>query len=186
MTLVEFFDRRRATAPRVVRASERQRLRSTWSRAEVDALGDGVPTLEPIMVTIAPGGRSGARPEAHPGEEFAFVVDGGAALSLADEVHVQRSGDAATFSSEIPHVWENTGLQPARILVVSSRARQSGRDGSRSLDRTRRRTALLFWRRGRAHGTRPAPSRRRTRCGTRPQVGCAGSRRACEGPVTRM
>jgi transcriptional regulator with XRE-family HTH domain len=124
-TLVEFFDRRPPTAPRVVRVGERQRLRSSWSRAEVEALGagDGASALEPVMVTIAPGGRSAARPEAHPGEEFALVVEGEAILTLGEETHTLAPGDAVTFSSEVPHVWENSGLVPARILFVSPRFR---------------------------------------------------------------
>jgi transcriptional regulator with XRE-family HTH domain len=122
-TLVEFFDPRRATDPVVVRAAGRQRLRSTWSRAEVEALGsaDGAPKLEPVMITIAPGGRSSSRPEAHGGEEFALVFEGEATLTLGDEVHVLGRGDAVTFSSEVPHAWENTGLEPARIVLVSPR-----------------------------------------------------------------
>lgn len=122
-TLGEFFEASGPTDPVVVHAPRRQQLRSTWSRAEVEALGPGRAgsKLEAVMITIAPGGRSSARPEAHAGEEFALVFEGEAVLTLGDEVHVLRRGDAVTFSSEVPHAWENTGLEPARIVIVSPR-----------------------------------------------------------------
>ncbi len=124
VTLGEFFRRADGAPMAVVRAGERTELTSSWSRARVEALG---PTgaghsLEPMMITLAPGGRSGTDPFAHGGEEFALVFEGKVRLTLGDAVHILERGDATTFPAGTPHQWENVGTEPARIVVVSSRA----------------------------------------------------------------
>lgn len=124
VTLGDFF--RPAVAPTaIVRAGERAELASSWSRAQIEALGPTGPerALEPMMITLAPGGQSGGRPLAHGGDEFAIVFDGEVRLTLGETVHRLGRGDAATFPAETPHRWENPGLEPARIVVVSSRPR---------------------------------------------------------------
>ncbi|MDP9366123.1 MAG: cupin domain-containing protein [Chloroflexota bacterium] len=118
--LGEFFRTKTPTA--VVRAGRRAGLASRWSRAEVEALG---PTgagraLEPMMLTLEPGGQSGGHPSGHGGEEFAIVFEGEVVLTLGDEVHRLGRGDAATFPAETPHRWENPGPAPARIVVVTA------------------------------------------------------------------
>ena len=117
--LGDFF--RPATTAAVVRTGERAELVSRWSRAQVEALG---PTgagraLEPMMLTLEPGGQSGGHPTGHGGEEFAIVFDGEVLLTLGADVHRLGRGDAATFPAETPHRWENPGPEPARIVVVS-------------------------------------------------------------------
>jgi quercetin dioxygenase-like cupin family protein len=44
-------------------------------------------------------------------------------LTLDEAAHRLTRGDAATFSGETPHRWENVGREPARIVIVSARAR---------------------------------------------------------------
>jgi transcriptional regulator with XRE-family HTH domain len=105
----------------VVRRGERADLVSRWSRAQVEALG---PTgtgraLEPMMLTLEPGGQSGGHPSGHGGEEFAIVFEGEVLLTLGADVHRLGRGDAATFPAATPHRWENLGAVPARIVVVS-------------------------------------------------------------------
>ena len=124
MTLADFF---RAAAPTtaVVRWHERAALTHAWSHAQIDALG---PTgaghaLEPLMITLAAGGQSGSQPYARGGDEFAFVFEGDVLLTLGEAAHRLARGDAATFPAELPHRWENVGREPARIVVVSARAR---------------------------------------------------------------
>ncbi len=106
----------------VVRAAQRADYTSTWSNAEISMLGStGAHSLmEPMLLTLQSGGRSGSRPVAHQGEEFAFVADGDVCLTLADRVYQLRSGDAVTFRADTSHLWENTGTTPARIVIVSA------------------------------------------------------------------
>lgn len=120
VTLGEFF--RPVATARVTRLGERAELTSAWSHAQIEALGPTGPgrALEPMMITLAPGGQSGGRPYSHGGDEFAFVFEGTVRLTLDAEVHDLARGDAATFPAEIPHRWENAGPEPARIVVVSA------------------------------------------------------------------
>jgi transcriptional regulator with XRE-family HTH domain len=119
VTLGEFF--RPVATARVTRLGERAGLTSAWSHAQIEALGPTGPgrALESMMITLAPEGQSGGRPNSHGGDEFAFVFEGTVRLTLDAEVYDLARGDAATFPAEIPHRWENVGLEPARIVVVS-------------------------------------------------------------------
>jgi transcriptional regulator with XRE-family HTH domain len=123
MTLGDFF--RANTSPAVVRSHERAALTSALSGARIEALaparaGHG---LDPLLITLEPGGQSGSQPFARDGDEFAFVCEGDVQLTLGETAHRLTRGDAATFSGETPHRWENVGREPARIVVVSVRAR---------------------------------------------------------------
>src|SRR5581483_3550940 len=66
VTLGEFFRTAELSLPSIVKASERRALQSQWSRARLEALAQaGIGSkLEPVMITIAPGGSSGKRPHA--------------------------------------------------------------------------------------------------------------------------
>jgi transcriptional regulator with XRE-family HTH domain len=123
VTLAQFFRHSEADEPIVVRASQRPDLVSAWSRAEIELLGPSRTggLLEPMMLTLEPGGRSGSQPYAHAGEEFAIVFEGEVSLTLGEAVHQLARGDAVTFPAAMPHQWVNHGAEPARIVVVSAR-----------------------------------------------------------------
>jgi transcriptional regulator with XRE-family HTH domain len=123
MTLGDFF--RANTPPAVVRSDERTALTHAWSRAQIEVLapaGAGR-ALEPLLITLEPGGQSDSQPYAPGGDGFAFICEGDVQLTVSETVHRLARGDAATFSGERPHRWENVGREPARIVVVSARAR---------------------------------------------------------------
>ena len=123
VTLAELFSETEPKAAVVLRVGDRQRLVSSWSRAQIEPLCPfgSASRLESVMVTIAPGGHSGRYAQAHPGEEFVLVFDGEVTLTLGDETHVLRRGDAVTLQSGLPHHWENTGLEPVKLVIVTSR-----------------------------------------------------------------
>jgi transcriptional regulator with XRE-family HTH domain len=123
ITLGKFFAEPHTHAPGLVRATARQTLTSTWSKAALEALGpmDGVGTLEPVMLTMEPGGRSGRYPTPQSGEKFALMLEGEVTLTLGDETHVLVTGDAITFTAAIPHQWENTGAGAAQVVIVTAR-----------------------------------------------------------------
>jgi quercetin dioxygenase-like cupin family protein len=123
ITLGELFQATSPKAAVVMRADDRQRLVSSWSRAEVEPLGPvgAGHKLEPVMITIAPGGRSGKHAQGHAGEQFAIIFEGEATLTLGEETYVLRRGDAVTFRSETFHQWENSGSEPVRIVVVTGK-----------------------------------------------------------------
>jgi transcriptional regulator with XRE-family HTH domain len=123
VSLGKFFAEPAPSTVGLVRASARQKLTSTWSPVSVEALAPlvGVGTLEPVMLTMAPGGRSGKYPAAPGGEKFALIFAGEVTLTLGDEGHVLRHGDAITFTAATEHQWDNTGAGPAQVVIVTKR-----------------------------------------------------------------
>ena len=124
VTLGEFFAAPGAERPGlVVRAAARKNLESAWSNAQIEALAPMAVgrKLEPVIITLEAGGRSGKRPHPHAMEEFAFVLDGRVRLTLGEETHDLEAGDAVTIPPADARAWENTGSASARILVVSAR-----------------------------------------------------------------
>jgi len=125
ITLGEFF-----TAPAqggdsglVVRGRGRSQITSSWSIAQIEALGPlgGDRALESVLITLESGGRSGKRPQAHAMEQFVFVLSGKVRLRVDDSAYVLKAGDAVTILRRQERLWENAGPAPARILVVSAR-----------------------------------------------------------------
>jgi quercetin dioxygenase-like cupin family protein len=100
-------------------------LTDSKSGAQIEALtpAGALHALEPLLITLEPGGLSGNHPHARGGDEFAFVCEGDVQLTLGEAAHRLTRGDAATYSGEIPHRWQNIGRDPAHIVVVSARAR---------------------------------------------------------------
>jgi quercetin dioxygenase-like cupin family protein len=108
----------------VTRAKDRRRMASSWSRAEIEGLSSRSvgQRLEPLMITLQPGGRSGPSPVPHPTEEFALVLKGRPVLQLdSDEFRLNR-GDAVTLLPRQRRLWTNTGSVDCCVLVVALRA----------------------------------------------------------------
>ncbi len=107
----------------IVRAADRAAIGSRWSSAEIEALSPmrASQRLEPVLITLLPGGRSGKHPYPHPREEFAFVVEGRVSLTLGPERHALATGDAVMILPGELRLWENDSAAPARVLVVSLR-----------------------------------------------------------------
>jgi len=124
VSLVEFFAVNEESTTIVTRAGEAPELRSSWSRAQIQALGPGGghARLEPLLITLEPGGLSGKHPSAVASDTFAFIVEGEVTITVGEINHTLRQGDAITLTVDVPHRWENTGLVPAQILVVSARS----------------------------------------------------------------
>jgi len=119
----------------VVHVADRQTLASGWSNAELESLTTTslIPTLDAVLITLRPGGRSGKHPYPFPRDEFAFVLQGEAVLTLGPEEHRMRRGDAAAILAGESRLWRNAGRAPVRILIVASprsqRVPRGGRGG---------------------------------------------------------
>jgi transcriptional regulator with XRE-family HTH domain len=122
VTLVEFFQSGEVRGSAVVRADQRPKFESRWSKAEIETLAsDRAGRLEPLLITLGAGGTSGKSLHTLPREQFAFVVSGEVTLLLDDTEQVLTTGDAVTISPQRPYRWLNSSNEPAQLLVVSSR-----------------------------------------------------------------
>lgn len=77
--------------------------------------------LEPMLVYIAPGGR---REDAygHPGEEFAYVVDGELLYEVQGVEHRLYPGDSLHLRSNVPHrLYNDTDKVTTVVSVVTPR-----------------------------------------------------------------
>lgn len=107
----------------VLRKSERGHLPSQWSRAEVESLARGSPRrLDPLLITLHPGGRSGKHPMAQREEEFALILKGRAVLRLGPDEFRLGPGDSVTLVPGELRLWLNQSRRITQVLVVRLRA----------------------------------------------------------------
>ena len=124
VTLGRFFLSTEPAAPAVIRASERLILQSEWSHAQIESLGSPAVggKLESLLITLRPGGSSGARLHARETELFTIVFAGEVRLHLKQTVQVLRRGDAITIPPGTAHRWENTTAKDVQLLKVIPRS----------------------------------------------------------------
>jgi transcriptional regulator with XRE-family HTH domain len=122
VTLGEFFNSLGSNEGGVVsRAADRVLLESKWSRATLEALTPmrGNRPIEPFLITIEPGGRTGKHPTGQSRGEFAFVLEGEVDLTLGPDTYRLAEGDAATVLRGELRRWTNKGGARTRILVIA-------------------------------------------------------------------
>jgi transcriptional regulator with XRE-family HTH domain len=76
--------------------------------------------LNAYMATFEPIGLERARPHAHDGAEFIYVLGGQLALHVGDEDATLEAGDAVYFDSSRPHSYRRVGVEPCTALVVTA------------------------------------------------------------------
>jgi quercetin dioxygenase-like cupin family protein len=105
----------------VVRRAARTEVPGGWSHATVESLSPHRRgrMCEPVLVTLAPGGRSGRHAATPAREEFAYVVEGEVDLTLGPETVRLAAGDAVTILRGEHRRWANAADQPAVILIVA-------------------------------------------------------------------
>lgn len=74
--------------------------------------------VQPFIVTLDPGSGSGQSMIVHTGHEFVFCLSGQVTYTIETEVYLLNPGDSLVFQSHLPHRWQNTGSQPAQIILV--------------------------------------------------------------------
>ena len=75
--------------------------------------------MEPILLVLAPGGRSEADMP-HVGEEFGYVLAGSVQLTVGERAWKARKGDSFSFAPDARHWLENIGKTEASVLWVST------------------------------------------------------------------
>lgn len=76
-------------------------------------------TMEPILLTMEPGGRY-QEEEAHEGEEFGYVLTGNIQVHLANRKYKVKKGEWFYYKSKVNHYISNNGKVPAKVLWISS------------------------------------------------------------------
>lgn len=104
----------------VMRKKERGRLPSSWSQAEIESLSRGAQhrRLEPLLITLQPGGRSGKHPTPHRSEEFALVLKGKVLLRLGPDEYALRTDDSVALLPGELRLWVNGSRASCQILIV--------------------------------------------------------------------
>ena len=124
VSMAEFFRDLASDSGLVMRASDRRRFTSQWSRARLEPLvpaPGALDSLEGVLITIEPGGRSGRALLVREQDQLALALEGEITLTLGRASHVLHPGDAAAIPANCAHAWENRGAAEARIAVVSGR-----------------------------------------------------------------
>ena len=122
VTLGEFFRAMDPALPAIIRSDARSVVQSEWSRAKIEALGPfSDSNLEPMIVTMQPGGRSGHKPYVRQAEQLAVVLQGTVELTLEKDIHELKRGDAAGIPAGNRHCWRNKSNRPSQILIVTAR-----------------------------------------------------------------
>jgi DNA-binding transcriptional MerR regulator/quercetin dioxygenase-like cupin family protein len=118
VTLQELFEQ--APAKRLVRPPEHPVLELAEGSVRIEQLAHAGSRLESHLFVLGPGASSqGAY--SHPGEELIFVLEGEVRVWLGDEeVYDLAGGDALSFSSELPHSWQNKAANETRLLWINT------------------------------------------------------------------
>lgn len=120
VTLSELFHRHDEPFSGVVRAKDRRRFESEWSKAEIENLGAGRPSrIESLLITLQPHGASGKKPHAVNREQFVFVVAGHVCLSLDRTEQTLNKGDAVSIRPQTHALWLNSSDKPVQLLLIS-------------------------------------------------------------------
>jgi transcriptional regulator with XRE-family HTH domain len=119
---VTHFFPRATPGTKVVRANALEPFRFEGSSIVYSLLSTSFPDrkLESLLVQIDPvdGGLPSDEFRSHPGEEFAYVLEGTLCLWIGDEMHDLNPGDSVHFESTVTHRLENPGDSPTIALWV--------------------------------------------------------------------
>jgi transcriptional regulator with XRE-family HTH domain len=116
--ITDFFEE--ASEHAVVYVRRDRRLRSQGNGVVMESLGIGLRNqqLEPFLVTIDPSATQASDLIAHPGQEFAYCVEGEVEYRIGQQSYTLLPGDSLLFDAAQPHCFRNTGERPATILLV--------------------------------------------------------------------
>ena len=110
-----------APGDRLVRAGERPVLRVGAADVRIEHLARGARQLEPQLFVLAEGASSDGA-YAHEGEEFLYLLSGAVTVWVGDDetYALDRTGDALTFPSTLPHRWRNDARGESRLLWINT------------------------------------------------------------------
>ena len=106
----------------LVRVGERQTYSMKTGASESLLFARHRQNLEAAIMDVPPMTTSG-KPNAHPGEEFTYVMAGRIRIWVgADRSFDLETGDIIYYRSSMSHWWENPYEEPARLMITNTPA----------------------------------------------------------------
>jgi transcriptional regulator with XRE-family HTH domain len=117
--LVSFFETRSARK-RIVYVRQQDRPKVNLGATLLEQLGRELvdSEIQPFVVTLEPGVRSGKKPIVHTGHEFVFCLSGQVQYTIEDENYLLNPGDSLVFESPLSHHWQNVSKQTSQFILV--------------------------------------------------------------------
>ena len=86
----------------------------------LERLGDGLPDqcIEPLLLTLEPGGGSGDDAITHLGHEFVLCLSGQLEYVIEGETYLMEAGDSLLFEAYLPHCWRNPSPDLTTALLL--------------------------------------------------------------------
>jgi len=75
-------------------------------------------SIEAFLMEINPQGEKGSTDYGHVGREFGYIMEGKGELLYGTETYPLKKGDSIAFSSDIPHIFRNTGKGVLKAIWV--------------------------------------------------------------------
>ena len=122
-----FLDDAEHVGPVVSRVGEHERVvrfsgRDRPSHSDLDffslAANKAGRHMEPFLIDIHPLSAQAARPSAHEGEEFIYVLTGEVEIQYGRDVYRLSPGDSIYYDSIVPHHVHSVGDKEARVVAV--------------------------------------------------------------------
>jgi transcriptional regulator with XRE-family HTH domain len=117
--IAAFFEQE-TVAKKVVHVRRQQRPVVTVDTTRLEHLGKDLAgsAVQPFVVTLEPGSGSGQSLIVHTGHEFVYCLNGQVRYWIEGETYLLEAGDSIVFESHLPHHWQNTGTEPAQVILV--------------------------------------------------------------------
>ncbi|MGQ9834313.1 MAG: helix-turn-helix domain-containing protein [Candidatus Villigracilaceae bacterium] len=114
-----FFEQEEAS-PQVVFQKNGQRPSVELEPSRFEDLSGGLrlSSGQPLLVTLPPGGESGAKAITHGGQELLFCLEGTLVCWVGETRYTLQSGDSLLYEAHLPHRWQNFGGQNCRFLLL--------------------------------------------------------------------
>ncbi len=75
-------------------------------------------SVQPFVVTLPTGFKSGENMIVHTGHEFIYCLKGTVRYVVDQEDFVMREGDSLIFEAHLPHRWQNEGSETSQLLLI--------------------------------------------------------------------
>ena len=104
----------------LIKKDKRKEFKCEDSKTKGEILASGTLDIkiEPLLLTIEPGGETGKELSNHQGQEFGIVFEGRIKFILGKKEYIAGKGDSICFNSAEPHKLVNIGKKKARVLWV--------------------------------------------------------------------